>query len=140
LLIQILQILYQQSFSSKEKSLLDKIYVQMCPQYIDEIAKTARKEPDSKLRQYYTSRKWVFGPAFKRHLSRFGWPMGTNDRPRSRFVPPAGRSRFISEHRSRFVASTGTNAPPPAWHVALCGALVPIHATNRDQRPSPGYK
>jgi hypothetical protein len=30
--------------------------------------------------------------------------------------------------------------PPPAWHVALCGALVPVHAMNRDQRPSPGYK
>jgi hypothetical protein len=60
-----------------------------------------------------TSRKWVFGPPSKCHLSRFCWPMGTNDRPRSRFVPLWGRSRFISEHRSRFVASTGTNAPPP---------------------------
>jgi hypothetical protein len=85
------------------------------------------------------SRKMVFGPGHKSHLSRFSRKIGTNDRHWSRFVPFGGRSRFISGNRSRFVAWTGTNASP-AWHVALCGALVPVHGMNRDQRPSPGYK
>jgi hypothetical protein len=88
-----------------------------------------------------TSRKLVFGPAPKCHLSRFGWPTGTNDRPRSRFVPPRGRSRFISEHRSRFVALTGTNAPPPrdtwrsaehwSWFMPRTGIKDPPLAINK---------
>jgi hypothetical protein len=86
-----------------------------------------------------TSRKRVFGPTPKYHLSWFGSPIGTNDRHWSWFVPFGGRSRFILGNRSRFMAWTETNASP-AWHVALCGALVPVHGMNRDQRPSPGYK
>jgi hypothetical protein len=35
-----------------------------------------------------TSRKRVFGPAPKCHLSQFGWPLGTNDTYWSRFMPP----------------------------------------------------
>jgi hypothetical protein len=31
----------------------------------------------------------------------------------------------------------GPMPPPPAWHVALCGALVPVHAMNRDQKDPP---
>jgi hypothetical protein len=77
-----------------------------------------------------TSRKRVLGPAPKCHLSRFGWPLGTND---------TYWSRFIWGYRSRFVAWTGTTASP-VWHVPLCGLSVPVHGMNRDQRPSPGYK
>jgi hypothetical protein len=51
-----------------------------------------------------TSIKWVFGLAPKSHLSPLGLSMGTNDRHWSRFVPFGGRSRFISENWSRFVA------------------------------------
>jgi hypothetical protein len=58
-----------------------------------------------------TSKKRVFGRGLKSHPFRFGSQIGINDRHRSRFVPPGYRSRFISEHPSRFVASTGTNAP-----------------------------
>jgi hypothetical protein len=72
----------------------------------------------------HTSRKRVFGPGHKNHLSWFSRQIGTNDRYWSRFVPFGGRSRFV--------AWTGTNASP--------GALVPVHGMNRDQRPSPGYK
>jgi hypothetical protein len=52
----------------------------------------------------FTSRKRVFGPGHKSHLSRFSRQIGTNDRHWSRFVSFGGRSRFISGNRSRFVA------------------------------------
>jgi hypothetical protein len=86
-----------------------------------------------------TSRNRVFGPAPKCHLSRFGWPLGTNDRSWSRFMSFGVRSRFISGNRSRFIVWTRANAST-AWHVALCGAVVLVHAMNRDQRPAPAYK
>jgi hypothetical protein len=38
--------------------------------------------------RHLTSRKRVFSPAPKCHLSRFGWPLGTNDTYWSQFVPP----------------------------------------------------
>jgi hypothetical protein len=51
-----------------------------------------------------TSRKMVFGPGHKSHLSRFSRQIGTNDRHWSRFMLFGGRSRFILGNRSRFVA------------------------------------
>jgi hypothetical protein len=58
----------------------------------------------AKIDKTYTSRKWVFDLAPKSHLSRLGLSMGTNDRHWSRFVPFGGRSRFITENRSQFMA------------------------------------